>query len=103
MKQKKTYSENFKKDALQLLKTSGKNRSAIERDLGLSQGLPGQWEQRYQVNASSQELEGSEIEKLKAEVKRLQKENEVLKLEREILKKRCKSSPSQPSREISCD
>ena len=46
MKQKKTYSEAFKKDALQLLKTSGKNRSAIERDLGLSQGLLRQWEQR---------------------------------------------------------
>ena len=87
MKQKKTYSEDFKRDALQLLKTSGKNRSAIERDLGLSQGLLRQWEQRYQVNPSSQELEGSEVEKLKAEVRRLQKENEVLKLEREILKK----------------
>ena len=87
MKQKKTYSEDFKRDALQLLKTSGKNRIAIERDLGLSQGLLRQWEQRYQVNPSSQELEGSEVEKLKAEVKRLQKENDILKLEREILKK----------------
>ena len=87
MKQKKTYSEDFKRDALQLLKTSGKNRSAIERDLGLSQGLLRQWEQRYQVNPRNQELESSDVEKLRAEVKRLQKENEVLKLEREILKK----------------
>src|SRR5688572_5538695 len=87
MKQKKKYSEDFKRDALQLLKTSGKNRSAIERDLGLSQGLLRQWEQRYQVKPSSQEPEGSEVEKLKAKVKRLQKENEVLRLEREILKK----------------
>jgi transposase len=87
MKQKKIYSEDFKRDALQLLKTSGKNRRAIERDLGLSQGLLRQWELRYQVNPSSQELESSEVEKLKAEVKRLQKENEILKLEREILKK----------------
>jgi transposase-like protein len=39
MKQKSKYSEEFKKDALQLLKSSGKNSSAVERGLGLSQGL----------------------------------------------------------------
>jgi hypothetical protein len=38
MKQKKTYTEDLKRDALQLLKSSGKNRSAIEWDLGLSRG-----------------------------------------------------------------
>ena len=87
MKKKSQYSEEFKKDALQLLKSSGKSRSAIERDLGLSQGLLRQWQLRYQVNPTSQELERSEVEQLKAELRRLQKENETLKLEREILKK----------------
>jgi transposase len=87
MKQKSKYSEEFKKDALQLLKSSGKSRSAIERDLGLSQGLLRQWQLRYQVNPSSQALERSEVEQLKAELRRLQKENETLRIEREILKK----------------
>lgn len=87
MKKKSAYSEEFKKDALQLLKSSGKSRNAIERDLGLSQGLLRQWEIRYQVNPSSQGLERSELEELKAEVRRLQKENDTLRMEREILKK----------------
>ena len=87
MKKKSQYSEEFKKDALQLLKSSGKSRSAIERDLGLSQGLLRQWQLRYQVNPTSQELERSEVEQLKAELRRLQKENETLRIEREILKK----------------
>ena len=87
MKQKSKYSEAFKKDALQLLQSSGKSRSAIERDLGLSQGLLRQWQLRYQLNPSSQELERSEVEQLKGELRRLQKENETLRIEREILKK----------------
>lgn len=85
MKKKSNYSEEFKRDALQLLKSSGKSRHAIERDLGLSQGLLRQWELRYQVNPGSQELEHSKLEQLKAEVRRLQKENE--RIEGEILKK----------------
>jgi transposase len=100
---KSKYSEEFKKDALQLLKRSGKSRSAIERDLGLSQGLLRQWELHYQLNPSSQELERSEGEKLKAELWRLLKENETLRIDREILKKRCRSFPSQPSREVRRD
>jgi transposase len=43
---KKSYSEEFKRDALQLLKSSGKSLNAIERDLGLSQGLLRHWELR---------------------------------------------------------
>jgi transposase len=87
MKKKSSYSEEFKRDALQLLKSSGKSRSAIERDLGLSQGLLRQWEMRYQLHPGSHELERSELEQVKAELRRLQKENETLKMEREILKK----------------
>jgi transposase len=87
MKKKSNYSEEFKRDALQLLKSSGKSRNAIERDLGLSQALLRQWEIRYQVTPDSQGLERSELEQLKAEVRRLQKENETLRMEREILKK----------------
>jgi len=81
------YSEEFKKNTLHLLSTSGKSRLALERDLGLSHGLLYKWQERYQVNPTSETLERSDVEQLKADVRRLQRENEILREEREILKK----------------
>ena len=65
MKQKNRYSEEFKRDTLQLLQKSGKSRYALERELGLSSGLLRQWSLRYQVNPHNQELESSEVEKMR--------------------------------------
>ena len=88
MSNKRTrYSEEFKKNTLQLLATSGKSKLELETDLGLSHGLLYKWEQRYQVNPSNETLERSDVEQLKADVRRLQRENEILRQERDILKK----------------
>ena len=88
MSQKRTrYSEEFKKNTLHLLATSGKSRLELERDLGLSHGLVYKWQERYQVNPTTETLERSDMEQLKAEVRRLQREVEILRQEREILKK----------------
>lgn len=38
-KKKKTYSEQFKRDAIRLQETSGKSVGAIEKELGLSHNL----------------------------------------------------------------
>lgn len=81
------YSEEFKKNALHLLSTSGKSRQDLETDLGLSHGLLYKWEQRYQVNLATETLERSDVEQLKADVRRLQRENDILRQERDILKK----------------
>jgi len=81
------YSEEFKKNTLHLVSTSGKSRRELETDLGLSHGLLYKWEQRYQVNLTTETLERSDVEQLKADVRRLQRENEILRQEREILKK----------------
>lgn len=86
-KKHEAYSEEFKKEALHLLKTSGKKKSQLETELGLTHGLLRQWQKRYKVNAENDELEPSEVEQLKAEVRRLKRENNVLRQEREILKK----------------
>lgn len=44
------------------------------------------WEKCYQVNPTSEALERSDVEQLKADVRRLQRENGILRQEREILK-----------------
>ena len=88
MSQKRTrYSEEFKKNTLHLLATSGKSHLELERDLGLSHGLLYKWQERYQVNPATETLERSDVEQLKADVRRLQRENDILRQEREILKK----------------
>ena len=88
MRQKNTpYSEEFKKEALHLLATSGKPKAELERELGLTHGLLRKWELRYQVNSETDQLERSEVETLKAQVRQLTRDNEVLRQERDILKK----------------
>jgi len=44
---RKTYTREFKLEALQLVKTSGKSISQIERDVGLSQGTLFHWRQQF--------------------------------------------------------
>jgi transposase len=87
MATKKRYSEEFKRDAIRLQETSGKSVSEIERELGLSHNLLRQWKKRYQVNATSNELERSAVEQLRTELRQAQRELEIVRQERDILKK----------------
>jgi transposase len=87
MAKKKSYSDEFKRDAIRLQDTSGKTVAAIERELGLSHNLLRQWKKRYQVDDETNELERSEIEQLKAELRQAKRELEIVRQERDILKK----------------
>lgn len=84
------YTEEFKLEALGLLKNSGKSAVQIERDLGITAGMLSKWRDRYQV-ANSEEggtsLEPSDLEAAKREIKRLQRQLAEVEEEREILKK----------------
>jgi transposase len=87
MQQKRSYSDDFKRDAIRLLETSGKRLSEIEKELGLPHGLLRKWQKRFQVNPVSEQLELSDVEQLKAEVRALKRELEITRMERDILKK----------------
>ena len=86
----RTYTEEFKLEALELLKSSGKTARQIERDLGIPPGLLVKWRDRYQVIAKEEEqahLELSDMEAAKREIKRLRRRLAEVEEEREILKK----------------
>jgi transposase len=88
--QYRTYTEEFKLEALELLKSRGKPARQIERDLGITPGLLVKWRDRYQVIAKDEEqahLEMSEMEAAKREIKRLRRRLAEVEEEREILKK----------------
>ena len=87
MGQKKSYTEEFKREALRLLESSGKPVAVIERELGLSAGLLHHWRKRFQVNTASNALELSEVEQLKLELREAKRELARVQMERDILKK----------------
>ena len=86
----RTYTEEFKLEALELLKSSGKTARQIERELGITPGLLVKWRDRYQVilkEAEQAHLELSDMEAAKREIKRLRRRLAEVEEEREILKK----------------
>lgn len=85
----RTYTDEFKREALELLKRSGKSSLQIERELGITPGMLLKWQNRYQVcqNGASEQLEPSNLEAAKAEIRRLRRQLEEVEDEREILKK----------------
>jgi transposase len=88
-KTRRTYTEEFKLEALELLESSGKSAAQIERDLGITQGMLVKWRDRYQVKQENGEakLEASDLEAARAENRRLRRELAIAEQERDILKK----------------
>jgi transposase len=84
----KTYTEEFKQDAVRLVETSGKPKTQVARELGISDSALYRWLKHYGVDAPQPSVShGQTVKELEAELKRLRRENEVLRQEREILKK----------------
>lgn len=89
-KQYRTYTDAFKREALELLKSSGKSAGQLERDLGITPGMLLKWRDRYQVvttEPGAAHLEPSDFEAAKREIRRLERELREVAEEREILKK----------------
>ena len=91
----KTYTEEFRRDAVELLETGGRQISQVARELGVNVNslrtwrnwLRGQSGGRRLGAGGDKALDDVSAEELRAQLKQLQKENEYLKRQREILKK----------------
>lgn len=84
------YSEEFKLQALELLKKGDKSSLEIERELGITYGLLLKWRDRYQKlerAGQAPKLVASDLESARAEIRRLQRELANVEEERDILKK----------------
>jgi len=89
-KKYRAYTDEFKREALELLKSSGKSAGQLERELGITPGMLLKWRDRYQVVLSEKQepqLVASDLEAAKREIVRLQRELKEVAEEREILKK----------------
>lgn len=78
------YSEEFRREAVRLLRTSGRSVPQLAAELGVSQGSLRNWVSQSDVDeGKAQGLNSDERD----ELRRLRRENKVLAEEREILKK----------------
>ena len=83
--QRKTYSKEFKEQAVELLNTSGKPGNQIEAELGIGNGVVYRWRRQMQEEGS-QAFPGNGNTRDK-ELAELRKENAELREEKEILRK----------------
>jgi len=86
VKQQKTYTREFKVEAVQLVQGSGKPMSQIARELGISDSALSKWCKQF-VNQGEQAFPGSGHQTAQEEdLRRLRRELEVTRQERDILK-----------------
>jgi transposase len=86
-KVQKTYTPEFKREAVRLAQTSGKPIAQVARELGISDTSIHQWRKELSEH-SSEAFPGSGHQTAQEEeVRRLKRELEVVKQERSIVKK----------------
>ena len=86
MSERKRYSKEFKNEAVELLRTSGKTSLEIAKDLGINRDNLLRWNREFETeerNTGTVTINPEDSE----EIKRLKKEMAILKQERDILKK----------------
>ncbi len=77
------YSEDFKREAVALVREQGYTQAAAARSLGVNANLIGRWRRELEA----QEAPGALSKDEREELKQLRRENRELRMEKEILKK----------------
>jgi transposase len=80
-KTRRRFSDEFKAEAVKLVKQSNRSMADLAMELGINAKSIGEWVKKAEVNG--QAIDEDE----RAELRRLRKENAELRMEREILKK----------------
>jgi len=80
---RRTYTEDFKRDAVALVTEQGYKVTEAARSLGIGDNLLRRWKQGFEDEVTGKSLNTDERE----ELKHLRKENRNLRMEKEILKK----------------
>ncbi len=87
MATRKTYTKEFKEDAVRLVAEQGYNHSEAARNLGIDRGMLGRWVKEFQADKSEAFRGNGKLTGEQEELRRLREENRRLKMERDILKK----------------
>ena len=86
-RRKASYTEQYKQEALELWRNSGRSAAKVAAELGIRQPLLYRW---AQLERATEKVEGKprhSVAELEAEIRRLRAENAKLLEQREVLKK----------------
>lgn len=86
-KARRQYTREFKMEAVQLLETSGKSASELERELGIGKGNLWRWKREFAADGEDAFPGHGRLTPEQEELRQLKRENEILRQERDILKK----------------
>jgi transposase len=86
-KEQKTYTKEFKVEAVHLLESSQKSQAQIARELGVADSTLSQWRKDLATHGGDAFPGSGHQTPLEEENHHLKREGEVLRQEREILKK----------------
>ena len=84
---RKQYTREFKLEAIQLLKTSGRSASQLERDLDIGRGSLWRWKREFAADGEEAFPGHGRLTPEQDRLRQLERENEILRQERDILKK----------------
>jgi transposase len=81
-KPRRQYTEEFKREAVELIERSGKSKAQISRELGVSEQNISRWWQKYgrgENVAEEQTVSQEAFNAMRAELRRLKEERDILK------------------------
>ena len=100
-KTRRKFDADFKRQAISMVTVDGKSCRAVERDLGISQGIVYRWVREATRDPQNAFRGNGNIKPSMADVQKLVKENEQLKRQRDILKKALAIFSQTPNRTTS--
>lgn len=86
-KTRKTYTREFKIEAVQLLERSGRSQAEIADELGMSASSLSRWKKKYGADGEAAFPGRGNLTPQEERIRQLERENEILRQERDILKK----------------
>lgn len=84
---RKSYTKEFKLEAVKLILEQGRSQAEAARNLGVSQAVLGRWVRQFQENGNGSFPGRGNLVPLDEENRRLQRELKRVTMERDILKK----------------
>ncbi len=86
-KKRRSYTKEFKIEAVRLLERSGKSQEAVAEELGIGSTSLSRWKKKYGKDGEDAFPGRGNLTPEKERIRRLERENEILRQERDILKK----------------